>query len=154
VSILGPVTVEIRDVNTDVQFKAHLNHVKPFRSSAEFSYALEDEESDGEIDEPGLIDDPLGPMAVADADPDPLGPMAVADAGFLGPAGLPDADESRVADASGELASLQSDEATVDDGADDGPISSRLRSRCRVPDGVDPGIAALYCGVRAPDFLR
>ncbi|XP_042873766.1 uncharacterized protein LOC122254243 [Penaeus japonicus] len=43
VSRLGPVTFEIRDVHTDVQMKAHLNHLKPFRTSHELSYESEDE---------------------------------------------------------------------------------------------------------------
>lgn len=34
--------------------------------SAEFSYALEDEESEGEMDELALINDPLGPVGRTD----------------------------------------------------------------------------------------
>jgi len=130
VSILGPVTIQIRDIHTEVEFRAHLNHVKPFRSSAEFSYALEDEESEEELDEPTLPDDHLGPVGSGD----PRG--------------------NRAPDPLGDPVSHTSNEAPrqMDGEAVDGPISSRLRSRYHVPDEVDPDVAVLLCGVRAPDF--
>jgi len=129
ISILGPVTVLIQDVNTDVQFRAHFNHVKPFRSSAEFSYALDDEESEGEVDEPILHNDP---------EPEDLTEPEV-----NGVPGIP-------AESSSDLPNEVYRQ--VDNEVADGPVSSRLRSRYRVPNGVDPDIAALFCGIRAPDF--
>ena len=48
---LGPVSFEVLDVLTDVRRRAHANHLKPFKSSAELSYSSEesgDDSSDSE----------------------------------------------------------------------------------------------------------
>jgi len=45
---LGPVSFEIQDVTTEVQMKAHLNHLKAYHAPAELSYAADDEVEDDE----------------------------------------------------------------------------------------------------------
>ncbi|XP_037783692.1 uncharacterized protein LOC119579919 [Penaeus monodon] len=47
---LGPVSFEIQDVATEVQMKAHLNHLKRYCPPNELSYAAEDDEDDDDGD--------------------------------------------------------------------------------------------------------
>ncbi|XP_037774043.1 uncharacterized protein LOC119570321 [Penaeus monodon] len=54
---LGPVAFEIEDLETEVQLKAHLNHLKAYHPPAELSYGTSD--SDGEEDDDR--DDPNPP---------------------------------------------------------------------------------------------
>jgi len=48
---LGPVSFEIQDVATEVQMKAHLNHLKRYCPPNELSYAAEDDEDDDDGDD-------------------------------------------------------------------------------------------------------
>jgi len=62
VARLGPVSFEVRDVHTDVQIKAHANHLKPFRTSHELSYESEDEPDEPYHDYPPEVADQESPM--------------------------------------------------------------------------------------------
>lgn len=57
VARLGPVSFEIRDVHTDVQLKAHVNYLKPFRTSHELSYDSEDKLDEPDHDSPPEVAD-------------------------------------------------------------------------------------------------
>nr|XP_027210099.1 uncharacterized protein LOC113803510 [Penaeus vannamei] len=58
---LGPVSFEIQDVTTEVQMKAHLNHLKAYYAPAELSYAADDEVEDDEEVEDSDDDDAEAP---------------------------------------------------------------------------------------------
>ncbi|XP_037789355.1 uncharacterized protein LOC119584778 [Penaeus monodon] len=65
---LGPVSFEVQNLDTGVQLKAHLNHLKPFRLSEELSYAVDDDEEgleeggENDTDQPGAeAQDPGAP---------------------------------------------------------------------------------------------
>jgi len=84
VAQLGPLAFEVRDVHTDVRLRAHLNHLKPFKTSEELCYASEDEDDDDPgPDDPDVPDldaeDSVGPsqdpdVEDVDADADPADP--------------------------------------------------------------------------------
>jgi hypothetical protein len=58
---LGPVAFEIEDLETEVQFRAHLNHLKAYHPPAELSYGTsDDDDDDGDNDVDGT-DDPNPP---------------------------------------------------------------------------------------------
>jgi len=58
---LGPVAFEIEDLETEVQFRAHLNHLKAYHPPAELSYGTsDDDDDDGDNDDDGT-DDPNPP---------------------------------------------------------------------------------------------
>lgn len=59
---LGPVSFEVLNLDTGVQLKAHLNHLKPYRPSEELSYAVDDDDEEGRADdEEGRPGDEEGP---------------------------------------------------------------------------------------------
>jgi len=58
---LGPLAFEIRDIHTDVQRRAQLNHLKPFKSSAELSYSSE--ECDADVEDSDEFSEPEVPVS-------------------------------------------------------------------------------------------
>jgi len=62
---LGPVSFEVQNLDTGVQLKAHLNHLKPYRPSEELSYAVDDDEEGLEDSEEVGEDDTNQPGAEA-----------------------------------------------------------------------------------------
>nr|XP_027230708.1 uncharacterized protein LOC113822374 [Penaeus vannamei] len=52
---LGPVAFEIEDLETEVQFRAHLNHLKAYHPPAELSYGTSDDDDDDNDDDVQMI---------------------------------------------------------------------------------------------------